>query len=136
MSANTIRHPAWWVRTICVVVLLGLYAGLAWGKGWWQDRWAPFVVGLVFSLMYLILYWRVPDRRMQSRAFYFGSAALSFTVSALNFGMFLLRSKGSPGLLAFLFLAMGFRSVYLHSLVSRQNGADSGIESLHLDNHG
>jgi cadmium resistance protein CadD (predicted permease) len=130
---DTINGPAWWVRTIVVLIYMGLLAGLEWGKGWWQDRWAAFDIGLVYALVILFLYWRVLDRRMRGRGFYFGFAVIYLSLAIFFFVMFVLGSKGFAGLMAFIWLAIGIRYAYLCHWVSQRTDDDPGIESLRLN---
>ena len=134
MPVKSRKGPPWWIRTIFAIVYAGSFAGLVWGKGWWQNRWTAFSAGLAYALMFLVVYWRVPDRKPRSRGSYFGLAVLFLVLAALDFTMFFVGGKGVESTFAFIMLALGLRSLYMFSLAS-PGIDDLGIVSLRLNNH-
>ena len=109
MPIDARSRPAWWVRTILVVVFLALSAGQAWGKGWWQNRWTGFGVGLFYMIAILAISNRQPDRSVHSRWLYFGLVIFFMVVSVRFFTMFFLGGEGFAGTLAFIMLTFFVR---------------------------
>lgn len=131
-SSDSPAKRPWWVGAIAGTVFVGLFAGLQWGAGQWQSRWAHLAVGVAYAVMLLALSWGRPDSPMRSKGYYFGFGIVSLSLAVLYFALFFLGGRANWGVFAFVFLAWGMRSLYLFCRVPRQSADDSGIEQLRL----
>ena len=131
-SSDSLPKRPWWVRAIACIVFLGLCAGLQWGAGSWQSRWAHLVVGVVYAVMLLALTRGRPDRPMRSRGYYFGFGVFFLSSAVLFFALFFLGGRANWGVFASASLGWAMRCIYLFRRVSRESADDSGIEQLRL----